>query len=195
MALSGTSNYTGTTTVNSGTLQLNASSGSVGQPGGTPSITINNGGTLALNAADALGWTSGKEALVINSGGAVTNITGSGRVTLQNVLAMTGGTLTGSGSGDGNGAYSFNNSAAGILATSDSSGNPAIISATISPENADLVFTVNRGSAAPLSDLNVTAAIVAFRATSFGIIKNGNGVMTLGAASTFGGAPRSMPAR
>ena len=141
-----------------------------------------------MNAGNVLGSTSDKEALVINSGGAVTNTTLGSRVTIQNLLIMAGGTLTGSGNGDANGAYSFNNGAAGIDATSDAAGNPAVISAAISPENTNLTFTVTRGPAAPPSDLNVTSPIVAYSTSGYGIIENGNGVMTLSNTSTFSGA-------
>ena len=92
-----TNTYTGTTVINSGTLQLNTFNGAAGELFGTPTITVNSGGKLALNAGDVLGITSGKEALVINSGGTVTNIYRASRVTIENVVTMTGGTLTGTG--------------------------------------------------------------------------------------------------
>ena len=99
-----------------------------------------------------LGYTNNKEALTINSGGAVTNITGGTRVTIQNLVTMTGGTLTGTGTGDQFGQYSFNNAAVGINATSNASGiMPAVIRAKISPQNTNLLFPVNRGQCGPAS--------------------------------------------
>ena len=189
VTLTGINTYTGATTINAGTLQLNTGNGGPGELSGTPTITVNNGATLALNAADVLGYTTGFEALVINSGGIVTNITTASRVTIQNTITMTGGTLTGTGTGDGSGVYSFNNGAAGITATSDASGNAALINAPISPQNGgNLVFNVTRGSANPASDLTVSGKIIPYGTGTLGITKSGNGIMTLSGANTFTGA-------
>ncbi len=187
--LSALSTYSGATAINAGTLQLNTNSGSgAGQLAGTPTITVNNGGTLALNSADVLGYTAGKEALIINSGGTVTNITTAGRVTIQNVVTMTGGVLTGTGIGDVGGQYSFNNGAAGVVATSDASGNPAVISAIVGPQaGGDTLFNVTRGAATPVSDLNVTGNIISFGG-GVGIAKSGTGIMTLTGTNTYPGA-------
>ena len=168
LTLTAVSTYNGPTVVNGGTLQLNTTNGGGGQLSGTPSITVNSGGVLALNAADVIGYTNGDEALVVNSGGIISNITAAARVTIQNVVTMTGGTLTGTGAGDANGQYSFNNGAAGILATSDAAGNPATISAKISPQAGDLNIDVTRGSANPVSDLNITASIIPFAGNATG---------------------------
>ena len=185
--MTGINNYSGSTVVSGGTLQLNTGNGSRGQLFGTPTIAVGSGGVLALNAGDVLGYINGEEVLVINSG-VVANIASGSRVTIQNLLTMSGGTLTGTGAGDGNGVYSFDNGAAGISATSDANGNPAVISAAISPQNTSLVFNVTRGSTAPPSDLNVTGAIIPFRSTSYGIVKSGNGIMTLTASETYTGS-------
>ena len=134
--------YTGNTIINAGTLTLENGVGAAGESGGSPNIIVNAGGRLALNAADVLGYTNGKEALTINSGGTVSNVTSGSRVTIQNLITMTGGVLTGTGTGDANGQYSFNNAAAGINATSDAFGNPSVISAKISPQTGNILFTV-----------------------------------------------------
>jgi fibronectin-binding autotransporter adhesin len=185
------STYTGNTIINGGTLTL--SNNGANAPGGggllpgTPNIYINAGGVLALNAPDVVGYTGGKEALTINSGGTVSNVASASRVTIQNLITMTGGVLGGTGAGDVDGLYSFNNAAAGITATSDPSGNPSVISAKISAQNTTMLFTVNRGPAAPASDLNVTGAIVPFGANTYGIIQGGNGVMQLLGSNTYTG--------
>ena len=116
--------YTGNTIINAGTLTLENGVGAAGELGGSPNIIVNAGARLALNAADVLGYTNGKEALTINSGGTVSNVTSGSRVTIQNLITMTGGVLTGTGTGDANGQYSFNNAAAGINATSDALATP-----------------------------------------------------------------------
>jgi autotransporter-associated beta strand protein len=179
--------YTGNTIINGGALRLLNGYVNVGELGGTPNIIVNAGGTLQLDAQDVLGYTNGKEALTINSGGAVSNITAANRVTIQNLITMTGGVLTGTGTGDGYGVYSFNNDGAGILATSDSAGNPSVISTNISPQNTNLLFTVNRGPANPPSDLNVTGYIQPFNGNTNGIALAGNGVMTLSGSNTYTG--------
>lgn len=119
--------YTGPTIVNGGTLQLNSANGANGGLA-SPTITVNSGGVLALNAADVLGYTSSSPALFIN-GGTVSNIMATGRVTLQNTVTMKGGFLSGSGTGDYGGTYSFD-SANGFNATSDPNGHPAIVNAS-----------------------------------------------------------------
>jgi fibronectin-binding autotransporter adhesin len=183
LVLNTASNYTGTTTINGGTLQLNTGSGASGALA-SAAIAVNRGGFLALNAADVLGYTPGREALSIN-GGTVSNTTPSARVTFNNVVAMTGGVLTGLGSGDYGGAFSFASSA-GLNATTDAMGNAAIINAgAISPQGFDLKFNVTHNAAASASDLTVFSAIVPFNVTNYGIAKTGNGILTLAGSNTF----------
>jgi fibronectin-binding autotransporter adhesin len=192
LSLTGISTFTGATTVSGGTLQLNTSNGGNGQLSASPSITINAGGFLALNASDILGYTGGRDVLTI-SDGTVSNITPGSRVTLQNAVTMTGGVLTGTGTGDTSGGlalgqYSINNGT-GIVATSDASGNPAIISANLGPQSGTMLFTVTRGSANPPSDLTMSGAITAWTGNNNGITKAGNGIMLLtGTSSTYRGA-------
>ncbi|HET6246230.1 MAG TPA: autotransporter-associated beta strand repeat-containing protein [Tepidisphaeraceae bacterium] len=190
MSMTATASYTGNTTINGGTLQLNTGNAGAGQLAGTPSIIVNNGGTLALNAGDVLGYTVGKEAIVINSGGTVSDIGTGSRVTLWNDVNMTGGTLTGTAtSGDANGSFSLNTQ---VVATSDANGVPAVINAPkISFQgqnnaNYSEIFNVTRGSASPASDLNVSSVIVSQSANT-GMTKTGNGVMTLSGSNLYTG--------
>jgi fibronectin-binding autotransporter adhesin len=178
---------TGVTTVNAGTLQLNFGNTATGTLAGSPSIVVNSGGTLALNAQDAIGSTPGVSALVINSGGTVSNITVPGfHVSIANPVSMTGGTLTSTSPGDAAGAYSLINT--GFNATSDATGNPSVISGSpISLQSGNAAFNVTRGAAAPPSDLNVTANLIPSGASTSGIVKTGNGVMTLSSANTYTG--------
>ncbi len=176
--------YSGSTTVNGGTLQLNAANGGNGALA-SPTVTVNSGGVLALNAADVLGYMSSREALIIN-GGTVSDTMPAGRVTLQNAVTMTGGLLTGTGTGDYGGVYSFN-SANGFNATSDAAGRPAIVNASsISAEgNNSLNFNVTRGAASPAADLTVLSSIVPFNGERNGITKIGNGILALTGSNTF----------
>ena len=183
--LSGANTYTGTTIVNGGTLQMNSTNAT------SSSVTVNSGATLALNIGDAIGFTASKNLLTINSGGTVSNITPAARVTIWNDLTMTGGTLTSTGTGDANGAYSLNTQ---VIATSDVSGNAALISGgPISLQNRNtangvITFNVTRGSATPASDLTVSANIIAnSSAANVGLTKTGTGIMTLSGANTYTG--------
>ena len=183
------STYTGNTYINNGILRLNTANGSAGQLSGTSSIVINAGGTLQLNASDVLGYTAGREVLTIN-GGTVSNITAANRVTLQNSITMTGGALTGTGAGDANGVFSFDQSGGTVInATSDASGLPAIISApSVSLQSGQVTFNVTPGAAHPASDLNVTGKIIPYAGSAYGILKTGNGTMALSGASTYTGS-------
>ncbi|HSV14889.1 MAG TPA: autotransporter-associated beta strand repeat-containing protein, partial [Tepidisphaeraceae bacterium] len=182
MVLSGANTYSGPTTINAGTLQMNSTNAT------SASVTVNSGGTLALNAGDALGVATGKNVLTINSG-TVSNNMSTGRVTIWNDLTMTGGTLTGTGSGDGNGAYTLNTQ---VIATSDAGGNAATISGgPIGLQNRNvsggsITFNVARGPATPASDLIVSANLIPVSfASGIGITKSGNGIMMLSGANTF----------
>ena len=105
---------------------------------------------------------------------------------------MTGGLLTGSGTGDANGAYSFNTPASfnAINATSDAGGNPAIISVrAIGLSTAgNIVVNVTRGPANPAADLIINAAINEYSGFSGnGITQIGNGVLLLTASNNYNG--------
>lgn len=164
--------YTGGTTVNGGTLQLNMG-GNPGTLQAGSNVNVNNGGTLFLNNTDALGYSTGAANLYVNGGGTVTSA-GGFRTTLWNPVNMTGGFLTAAGAGpaDGGGGTGFatNYSLVGPLnATSDAGGNPATIAAgtTIGLENTgnsanlnnhnNVIFNVARGPGAV--DLNVAGVI------------------------------------
>ena len=187
--MSGVNTYTGNTTVSGGTLQLNTGSGGNGELA-SPSIIVSNGGFLALNASDVLGFTNNRNVLTIN-GGTVSNITAGSRATIQNTINMTGGVFTGSGTGDVNGTFSFNMASGtnAFNATSDASGNPALISCkAISPQGGNMTFNVTRGVASPASDLTISAVIMPYAGNGNGIVETGNGILTLIASNTYTGS-------
>ena len=187
--------YTGPTIVNAGILELTGSGGSAGVLAGTPSITVNSGAELLIAGSnnDTLGFSGGHEALIINDGTVLNN--GSGRrVTLQNVLTMTGGTLGGTSAGDGtngaNGAFSFDDGGTAVTATSDAAGNPATINVARIGIQTNSTLNVTRGTSANLTaampDLMVSTALVKFGANE-NLTKTGNGIAVFGGANTYTG--------
>jgi autotransporter-associated beta strand protein len=107
LTLTGTgSTFTGSTTVNGGTLYINSPNGDVGALATSASITINNGGTLRSSANALFGWNAnqGKD-ITVNAGGTLTADDGAdvhvGRVTLN------GGVLANSGSSVDLGSWVF----------------------------------------------------------------------------------------
>ncbi len=182
--------------VNAGTFTLGGAGSAGGALSNVPLITVNSGGTLALTSSDVLGYTTGKEVLVINSGGAVlSNGSGSSspRVTLENTVTITGGTLGGSSIGDYyHGAFSFNvANSGGLRATSDASGNAAMLSAVTALQS-NTTFNVTRGSAAATAgtpDLIVGGIIYAFNDSTTGssLTFTGNGVTEFDAANRYTG--------
>ncbi len=184
LTLNATNTYTGGTTINGGTLQLNAAANGSGVAtlAGGSNVIVNAGGTLVLNAANALGFNGGAANLTVNSGGLV-SATGGLNVSLWNAVSMTGGTLASAGAGDPTyGNYDINGQ---LNATSDASGNPAVINATrIELQNSlGTVFNVTRGPGA--SDLDVSSAITNIGAFAYALTQSGNGIMLLTGNNTY----------
>ncbi len=189
LAVTTQATFTGTTTVNAGTLRLGVANTREGSLSGTPAIIVNPAATLDLPVLDAVGYTEGTQALVINGGTVTQSVTGV-RSTLRNTVTMTGGTLTSTGVGDASGNYSFNRGA-GITATSDAAGNAATVSAVqiAIQKTGDLPLQVTRGVAAPASDLTITSVIADNMSNSIGaLVKTGDGILTLAGANTYRGA-------
>ena len=106
LALSGTNTYTGTTTINAGTLKLERLSGGVGAASVTGStIAVNSGGTLLLGAANQIGDTTG----ITMSGGATLDTAGLSDAVGRLAFSGSGvsATIKGLASGN-NGSFIFN---------------------------------------------------------------------------------------
>jgi fibronectin-binding autotransporter adhesin len=181
--------YTGGTTVNGGTLQLNVG-GQTGTLANNTNVAVNGGGTLLLNTTDALGYNTNPGAvnLTVNSGGIVSDAGGS-RTTLWNTVTMIGGTLTATGSGNGDGNFNSNYSLQGQLnATSDASGNPSVITsaATLGLQNGNTVLNVTQGALAPASDLTINANVGSWN-NGAGLTKQGNGILKLTGNNVYNG--------
>ena len=191
LSLSAANTYTGTTTIDAGTLRITYGGNVANGALASPSVVVNSGATLQLSAQRAIGYTAGRAAVTI-AGGTVTTDAG-WRTAFVNNVTMTGGVLTSAGAGDSNGNYNFYD--AGVVATSDAAGNAATISAEklslqFSSGSGTTTFNVTRGSASPASDLTISAVLANFGSGTAGIRKIGNGILTLSAANTYTGQTR-----
>ena len=197
VTLTGNNTYTGTTTVTSGTLQLNSngvataitgSSLVIGSPGGAPAtvkllqslemgdttdVQVLAPGTLNVNSFDEdvkdLDVTDGTVSL------------GSESLTVNGPLTMSGGTITGTGTTPGTGLHLNGD----VTATSSSIG-PATISSPVALDGAR-TFTIARGSQA--TDLSISNQVSDGSAAST-LTKAGGGIMSLSGSTgdTYTGA-------
>lgn len=93
LQLTGFNTFSGGTTINAGTLQLNASGG-VGTGIVRGTVTVNTGGTLLTTAQDALGWNTGTRVTTLNiNGGTVTHSSANNLSLAATTVNLTGGIL------------------------------------------------------------------------------------------------------
>ena len=202
--LSGSNGYTGTTTVNGGTLQIgNGATGSISTTG---AVTVNAGGTLALNLAN-----SGTLGNQINISGGVVNMIGSGTNTLSGYLGgFPSGVMNQSGTGTtvitgANYFYGTTNINAGLLvlgsqnAAYDSTVNVGVDNSLVFGANAVTIGALSGSGAVVLANgtnaFTLTAGANNGNTTYSGIlsgsgsfVKNGTGTLTLTASSTYTGS-------
>lgn len=184
--------YGGVTTVNSGTLLLNKTSGDaipaagliVGDGTGSDIVRllrndqINNGAPITVNSSGVLdvgGQGDVVGAVTINGG---TVAVGSGSISASGGLTMTGGTITTSGS-----LALFKLGAGANLTNSGTS--PAFIAGSLSLNGSTRTFTVN-DSGTGVVDALISAKIIGTTAGQ-GIIKAGAGTLQLSGPNTFDG--------
>jgi autotransporter-associated beta strand protein len=180
--LSAANSYTGTTTINGGTLKVTfpgGNNGGVGTFGVGSSITVNSGGTLLGSGVNVLGHSSthAGDLLTVNVGGVLLVDAGS-VLSMPYALNIVGGTIASVDAGDPSLGNIYYASTQGTF-TSSGDGTPA----TISVQKFNLIgaqFNVVRGSGAV--DLNVTGNLF-----NNVLTKNGNGIMTLTGSNTYGG--------
>ena len=170
LRLLGLNTYDGGTTVNDGTLQLGAGGG-IGAIRGV--LTINAGATVVTTATDALGYNAGGVAVgTVNIVGGTLNNGLNGNQAFITDFFLTGGTVTSTGGG----AFNFNT---GFGITTLASATPSLFSAPIAIRGNSLAVTT-------ASDLNISG-IVRNDFGTFGLTKNGNGLLTLAGSSSYGG--------
>ena len=191
LTLASSSSYTGPTSVNRGTLQLNAANAI----GSSTSITVNAGGTLVVGADDALGYGPelGATTLTINKGGTLL-AAAKKHLSLVYALSVVGGTISSQGAGDAYGNILLLGS--GVLTytsnyhfRSATDGTPATFSADQInlynvPGAGDVPFNVTKGGGAV--DLVVSGNLMNFGSTC-GLAKIGDGVMLLSGSNTYAG--------
>jgi autotransporter-associated beta strand protein len=180
LALTNSNSFTGGISVNGGTLQL-SNGGPTGTLAPNSTVTVQSGATLQLSANGALGSSGSATIVTLNDG--VATVDAGDRVTLWNTVNSTGGTLaSAAGNGDGNGNYSLSGQ---VNATSDGSGNPAVIAATQVSLATNTTLHVTRGSALG-PDLVVSSLITSLSAGS-GLTVNGTGITQFTGANTYNG--------
>lgn len=127
-------------------------------------LTVKSDGLLDLN-----GLSESVGALVIASG----NVSVGAGSLLPSSLSMTGGTISGTGSGK-------LQLSSDVAVVSDAGGNSATISSQVDLNGAVRTFTVNRGPGA-------TDLVVSGNVFNGGLTKTGLGIMTLSGVSTYSG--------
>lgn len=177
MTLAGLNTYTGTTTVNAGTLALGVGGGAGAVLG---PITVNSGATLNLTATDALGYNTGTTTgtLTVN-GGTVNNAVAGNQGFLTN-FNLTGSTVTSTGTGP----FFFGSTDSSVGITSNASGTTSVISASVIARNSALTFTVAQGTTATGVDLLVTGVVDDYLGNE-GIIKAGPGTLVFAANNQY----------
>ena len=153
LTLLAVNSYTGSTTVNGGTLNLSYNSGATGTI--YNGLTINAGGTVNCTVANALGYSGNDWVRTININGGVLNTAVAGADEGWGVTyTLTAGTISSSIAG-GRFAMGLDGSGNGSPVIVDAASQPSVISANLNVRDnspGGLLFTVNRGSSASDSD-------------------------------------------
>lgn len=182
VTLSGANTFNGGLVINGGTVISTHNNATGNGP-----VTLNSGATLEGNGSDALNYTS---TLTIN-GGTVTEAAGSFRDTLGTITFANGGTINAPSTDSGDSSiYGDNYSFYGGTITVNSSPYTSLITGgsvglqASNTTNGSNTFAVSRGSSSV--DLLVSSILTDFNGSK-GLIKSGNGFMSLAAANTYTG--------
>ena len=174
LVLTAANTYSGETTVNAGTLDLQTG-GETGTIRGT--LSINSGATVNLNAVDALGWAATPVSQVTINGGTLDNAV-DGNNSYVTDYTLTGGTV----SSTGGGAFNFNN---GYGITTLASASPSLFSAPIYLRNNNSL-PINVADGAAAVDFEVSGAIGQLL-TVGGVTKSGAGTAVFSGVNTYTG--------
>ncbi|TAE74427.1 MAG: hypothetical protein EAZ65_01775 [Verrucomicrobia bacterium] len=186
LSLTQTSTYTGGTTVNAGKIVLaNGNAGGSGRISGM--LTVNSGATVETTGdGTGLGWTDQISSVALNGG----TLTSAGTIHVWNIpggITITGGTLqSNNGTSNANGPQlEWNRTSVTTLASADTATIGGRIRMRPDLGYSGIGFTVADGAAA--TDLLVSAAITE-ASGGMGLVKNGEGTMTLSGTNTYTGA-------
>ena len=190
LTLSGANTYNGATTINAGTLQIGAGSttGSL-----SSSSAITNNGTLAINRSDAFTFSNtinGSGSLLKSGGG---DLTLAGNNSYQGGTTITGGNnlIMGANNALGNGALTFNSTAAARLNLNGT--NQTVTSLSILSNSSVVTVIQNEGSANALGTItfNIADGVTSSSNSNFyfrdksslngtlALVKTGNGTLDL----------------
>lgn len=171
--LTAASNFSGGTTVNTGTLGLGVGGGAGTIRG---ELTINSGATVNMNVVDALGTVSGSQVHTVNISGGTLHATLSGNQGYNTNVNMTGGTLSGvTGS-----SFHFSNK----TITTFASATTSTISLNVAIRDTSPLAIVTADGAAA-TDLLISGVISGVASNP--INKSGAGTLVLSGANSFTG--------
>lgn len=183
VTLTGTDPFTGSVTVNAGTLALNGPNGTTSTISTSTNLTINTNGTVMLEADNSLGNTTTALPIFINAGGVLTGLAtadgGTGTSShLRGLLTLFGGALAMNGSQTAtHGSWDLDGglSVPGVPFTS------TITALNVVPsEIGGTLFNVVSGGTPSGIDLLVSGTLNnASAQADTGVIKEGNGLMVL----------------
>lgn len=194
LLFNGAAQYTGTTTVNGGTLAVDGN-----QPGNRLSnnhqVTVNNGGTFQINGVNALAQGANAVDFTLNNGGILNVVTGfsaaspaaASHAHIRN-LTLNGGTVDFSYSGTG-GTYSTESFILGGQITAGGTSVSTIQSSTTAALSGLAIqgtktFSVADATGSAATDLLVTAEIEDGDSTG-GVTKTGAGTMEVTAVNSY----------
>ena len=171
LTLNGANTYTGTTTVNVGTLTM----GSAASLSTSSAITVASGATLNLNSYNALTTTT-----TWTNSGTISNLNGNGYTsqTMPASVTLNNGTLSGSASSSGYGTY-YNGGTTTITANGNAN--------TISGGNIGMGSGLTLNTPLVTDALTISSVVGATLAKGSSVTKSGLGTLTLSGANIYTG--------
>lgn len=183
LAINGSNPFTGTVTINAGTLYANPANAPTNRAFSfASSITVNNGGTLRTGSNGLFGWDGTQDkAITVNAGGSLTANGGLASDVGVGTVTLNGGTLATLAAGATDwGSFRFDNATDKLIVTADS---------TASASNVKFGTAAATIQVAAAKTLNFTGTVT--DTVNGGIsylTKTGTGVLTLGGSNAYTGA-------